>query len=94
MEVPTAHGLPSEVRDQQVAGSDDGVRPLGVWREAVPRPGQPGQGLLGQVLDEVLVTSARGQGPPDHGLDVGQRFIVSTQPPASTRPGRCRSHVT
>ena len=31
MEVPTAHGLPSEVRDQQVAGSDDGVRPLGVW---------------------------------------------------------------
>ena len=80
MEVTTAHGLAAEVRCQQVAGDDHGVGTLGIGRERSLGVGEPGQGLLREVVDEMTIAGACGQRPPHDRGDVGEGVRTRAQP--------------
>ena len=73
VDVTAADGQVTGVRRQEVAGGRDRVRPLRAGIQALFRAGQPDQGLLGQVLDQVVVSGSGGERTSHHGRKVRQR---------------------
>ena len=70
--VAALHGLAAEVRGEEVAGGDHGVGALLVGRELTVGAGEAQQRLLREVVDQVRIAGAGGEGPPDGGADVGE----------------------